>query len=237
MMSASSCTSELSTVSPLCGRTAASSGTIWAARRRSPSISPASLMLSAVAATSCSQPGHTAPATISIDLIVRADDDPHDLTVPRGKQDWEAEPHEIFYPRTTGIWQRVWLERLPACHVADLAWRTEATTAFLDVVVNGPTPPGSWLEISLHRWPADVDEPSETALTRERVALRPGQRGPDHPPGFRAGNGQPRGDRPPALVAPPAQPACVGQWNRRSRSGAVIDATAGYTGLRTVSRP
>ena len=27
-------------------------------------------------------------------------DDPHDLTKPRGKQDWQEEPHSIWYPRT-----------------------------------------------------------------------------------------------------------------------------------------
>src|SRR5437870_5105786 len=42
-------------------------------------------------------------------VVVRAFDDPHDLTQPRGKQDWLLEPHGIWYPRTTGIWQTVWL--------------------------------------------------------------------------------------------------------------------------------
>jgi beta-galactosidase/beta-glucuronidase len=43
------------------------------------------------------------------DVVVRASDDPHDLTKPRGKQDWQLNPHSIWYPRTTGIWQTVWL--------------------------------------------------------------------------------------------------------------------------------
>lgn len=43
-------------------------------------------------------------------VIVRAEDDPHDLAKPRGKQDWEPEPHAIWYPRTSGIWQPVWIE-------------------------------------------------------------------------------------------------------------------------------
>ena len=47
-------------------------------------------------------------------VVVRADDDPHDLAKPRGKQDWQLEPHSIWYPRTTGIWQTVWMERVPA---------------------------------------------------------------------------------------------------------------------------
>ena len=45
-------------------------------------------------------------------LTVLAEDDPHDLTKPRGKQDWQELPHSIWYPRTTGIWQTVWFERV-----------------------------------------------------------------------------------------------------------------------------
>jgi beta-galactosidase/beta-glucuronidase len=48
------------------------------------------------------------------EIVVRADDDPQDLAKPRGKQDWQLEPHSIWYPRTTGIWQTVWLEIVPA---------------------------------------------------------------------------------------------------------------------------
>src|SRR5688572_13213305 len=43
--------------------------------------------------------------TRDCEIIVRADDDPHDLAKPRGKQDWQLTPHSIWYPRTTGIWQ------------------------------------------------------------------------------------------------------------------------------------
>ena len=48
-----------------------------------------------------------------LEVIVQADDDPHDLSKPRGKQDWQLEPHSIWYPRTTGIWQTVWIEMMP----------------------------------------------------------------------------------------------------------------------------
>ena len=58
-----------------------------------------------------------------IEIAVRVDDDPHDLSKPRGKQDWQLEPHSIWYPRTTGIWQSVWLEPLPPTWIASLRWR------------------------------------------------------------------------------------------------------------------
>src|SRR5262249_6292551 len=57
-------------------------------------------------------------------VVVRAFDDPLDLAQPRGKQDWQLEPHAIWYPRTTGIWQPVWLERVPAAWLASLRWET-----------------------------------------------------------------------------------------------------------------
>jgi beta-galactosidase/beta-glucuronidase len=50
-------------------------------------------------------------------LVVRAEDRLADKTVPRGKQHWTAKPEGIFYTPTTGIWQTVWLEPLPARHV------------------------------------------------------------------------------------------------------------------------
>ncbi len=51
---------------------------------------------------------------------VRAYDDPADLSKPRGKQDWQLRPHSIWYPRTTGIWQTVWLERVPRTYLGKL---------------------------------------------------------------------------------------------------------------------
>jgi hypothetical protein len=55
-------------------------------------------------------------------IVVRADDDPADLAKPRGKQDWQLEPHSIWYPRTTGIWQTVWIEKVPPTWIDSLRW-------------------------------------------------------------------------------------------------------------------
>jgi beta-galactosidase/beta-glucuronidase len=55
-------------------------------------------------------------------IVVRAEDRPTDATQPRGKQDWKVKPHAIWYHRTTGIWQPVWLERVPETYLADLQW-------------------------------------------------------------------------------------------------------------------
>ena len=56
------------------------------------------------------------------EIIVKAEDDPTDLAKPRGKQDWLLEAHSIWYPRTTGIWQTVWLERLPSTYIQKIGW-------------------------------------------------------------------------------------------------------------------
>lgn len=53
-------------------------------------------------------------------VTVRAEDDPLDMSKPRGKQEWLKEPHAIWYPRTTGIWQQVWLEPVSESHIANI---------------------------------------------------------------------------------------------------------------------
>ncbi len=55
-------------------------------------------------------------------IEVCAADDPHDLAKPRGKQDWHREPHGIWYDRTTGIWQTVWMEVVPALRIEAIRW-------------------------------------------------------------------------------------------------------------------
>ena len=68
-------------------------------------------------------------------LVVRAEDDPLDVAQPRGKQDWQLEPHVIWYHRTTGIWQPVWLETVADLHIAHLAFEPDVTTGSVTVAV------------------------------------------------------------------------------------------------------
>jgi beta-galactosidase/beta-glucuronidase len=58
----------------------------------------------------------------TIVIVVRAQDDPYDLAKPRGKQDWLENPHSIWYHRTSGIWQTVWLEAVSSTYVDWLRW-------------------------------------------------------------------------------------------------------------------
>lgn len=52
-------------------------------------------------------------------LTIRVYDSAFDLTQPRGKQYWGAQPESIFYTPSGGIWQSVWLEALPRTRIAD----------------------------------------------------------------------------------------------------------------------
>ncbi len=56
------------------------------------------------------------------EIVVRAEDDSLDLEKPRGKQDWKLVPHSIWYPRTTGIWQEVWLETVSSTRIGSIHW-------------------------------------------------------------------------------------------------------------------
>ncbi|RWR15990.1 glycoside hydrolase [Microbacterium enclense] len=84
-------------------------------------------------------------------LVVRAVDRPLDVGQPRGKQEWLPEPHEIWYRRTTGIWQPVWLEQVAPTHILELTWRpTRGTDSVeLEVLTNRPLAPGAVVDVEL----------------------------------------------------------------------------------------
>jgi beta-galactosidase/beta-glucuronidase len=68
-------------------------------------------------------------------IVVRAEDDPGDLSQPRGKQTWQSHPHKVWYERTTGIWQTVWIEIVPEIHITELSWQAdpdEGVSAFIE---------------------------------------------------------------------------------------------------------
>lgn len=87
-------------------------------------------------------------------VVVRAEDHPTDLTQPRGKQDWQPEPHRIWYHRTTGIWQPVWLEPVGEYYITDLRWTPDLDRGLLG------------LQIKLNQ------EPTRTMQLRVRLSLK-----------------------------------------------------------------
>ncbi len=53
-------------------------------------------------------------------VTLRVWDPSTDRAIPRGKQYWRPKSESIFYTRTTGIWQPVWIEAVAPVHVTRL---------------------------------------------------------------------------------------------------------------------
>jgi len=69
-------------------------------------------------------------------VVVRAEDPSRDATIPRGKQYWKEKSEGIFYTRTTGIWQTVWLEPVPLRRIASLRLTPDVDAARVEVEVS-----------------------------------------------------------------------------------------------------
>ena len=89
--------------------------------------------------------GHTpfsADITAALDdgqvtVVIRAEDPPHDLAQPRGKQDWQPQPHTIWYhaPPASGS-RSGW--SVDATHIVDLRWTPELDQGLLGMSVTLP---------------------------------------------------------------------------------------------------
>ncbi|KAI9772788.1 MAG: hypothetical protein M1839_002289 [Geoglossum umbratile] len=84
-------------------------------------------------------------------VIVRAFDRAKDLTQPRGKQYWREQPESIFYTPTTGIWQPVWLEPVPAQYIDSVLLVPDIDTCTLRVEtgIAGGDPTGLSVEVEV----------------------------------------------------------------------------------------
>ncbi|MBS4179517.1 glycoside hydrolase family 2 protein [Lederbergia citrea] len=74
-------------------------------------------------------------------VVVRAEDPSKELDQPRGKQYWKEKSESIFYTRTTGIWQTVWLEAVNESYLEKVKFTPNIDTdeVVVDYVVNGGT--------------------------------------------------------------------------------------------------
>ena len=108
-----------------------------------------------------------------VEIVVQACDDPQDLAKPRGKQDWLEQPHEIWYPRTTGIWQSVWLEPVPPLRIDHIRWtpHVENWEIGLEVRLVGPLLGGCELRVRLYRG-NDVLADDRYGVTRAELGRR-----------------------------------------------------------------
>ncbi len=165
----------------------------------------------------------TAHAAPGAQVVVRASDDAGDLGVPRGKQDWQETPHAVWYPRTTGIWKTVWIERVNETRLDDVTWTSDvgAMTVTLRASIAGPTTDGLQLSVRLeaHGRTLVDDTIGVTDRTVERT-FPVGDLGVD--------------DRF-LLVWWPARPTLFDADLRLELDGRTIDQVSSYTALRTVS--
>jgi beta-galactosidase/beta-glucuronidase len=158
-------------------------------------------------------------------VIVRVEDDPTDLEKPRGKQDWQLNPHSIWYPRTTGIWQTVWLERVPTTRLAELTWTSNVDRweIGLDASVNAPL--NSKLRLGVKLWVDGLVLAQDEYLVvagevHRRIALSD--------PGIDDFRNE--------LLWSPATPRLIeAELELTDMTGRRIDYVRSYTALRTIS--
>ncbi|MDX1965438.1 MAG: glycoside hydrolase family 2 TIM barrel-domain containing protein [Pirellulales bacterium] len=158
-------------------------------------------------------------------VVVRAEDDPNDLAKPRGKQDWQLHPHSIWYPRTTGIWQGVWLEVVPAVFISTLRWtpNIERWEIGMEARIGGALSSDTYLTVKL--WSANtiIAEDRYHLLGNElmrRIALSD--------PGI--------DDYRNELLWSPARPTLIqARLNLENGAGETLDSVHSYTALRSIA--
>ena len=157
-------------------------------------------------------------------IVVRAADDPADLSKPRGKQDWQLAPHGIWYPRTTGIWQTVWLEVVPANWIGTVRWtpNLERWEIGFEAWLEGEGREGLRLNVKLHVGDLLLADDTYQVVAGEvhrRIALSD--------PGV--------DDYRNELLWSPATPTIIDAelklWGGR---GELIDTAKSYTALRSI---
>ncbi len=154
------------------------------------------------------------------DLVVRAEDDPVDSAQPRGKQDWRDEPHGIWYDRTTGIWQPVWLEVVPSVHLVEAVWTADLPAARVqgELTLSGLTD-DTWVDVTLRLGDellAETRVRATTATLTIDMSI----------PALDNAQDQRR------LLWSPESPTLVNIFTT-VRSGASEDRSTGYLGLRS----
>ncbi len=157
-------------------------------------------------------------------VIVRAEDDPADLSKPRGKQDWQLHPHSIWYYRTTGIWQTVWLERVPETHIRFIRWtpNMERWEIGFEMALAGPAREDLRVSVKLHAGGKLLAEDIYRIIAGEvhrRIALSD--------PGI--------DDYRNELLWSPATPTLIeAELRLETAGGEFIDSATSYTALRSV---
>lgn len=159
-----------------------------------------------------------------VGLVIRAEDDPADLAKPRGKQEWQLEPHSIWYPRTSGIWQTVWYEVVSRNHIGSVQWtpNVERWEVGLELRVDGPRRTDLFVQVRLRANDAVIADDTYSVVAGEvhrRVGLSD--------PGI--------DDYRNELLWSPATPTLIqAELELRSVGGEILDSVTSYTALRSL---
>lgn len=157
-------------------------------------------------------------------LVVFVEDDPADLNKPRGKQDWQREPHSIWYPRTTGIWQTVWLENVGATYIRRLRWTPifDGYELGCEVLAGGDAAPGLAVEVKVWHGERLLAADSYLMVGQEanrKIALSD--------PGIDDSRNE--------ILWSPERPTLLDAELTLYRDGQVLDRVRSYTAMRSVS--
>ncbi|MEG4353091.1 glycoside hydrolase family 2 TIM barrel-domain containing protein [Microcoleus sp. LAD1_D5] len=157
-------------------------------------------------------------------VTVWAQDDPQDLEQPRGKQDWQIEPHSIWYPRTTGIWQTVWVELVPHTYIERIRWtpQFERWEIGFEAFVAGDRKEGIQIKVKLSIGCLLLVNDTYEVLNGEihrRIALSD--------PGI--------DDYRNELLWSPEKPTLINAQVQLWADGKLLDEIKSYTAMRTVS--
>jgi beta-galactosidase/beta-glucuronidase len=157
-------------------------------------------------------------------ISVRALDDPHDLAKPRGKQDWHEHSHSIWYPRTSGIWQTVWIETLSPNSISSLQWSCDRRHWQIGVEAEIDGPPRDDLKLSIKLSLMDKVLADDTYRVVDGVVNRQLQF-PD--PGIDAARDE-------YLWTPERPTLLTAVVTLRDQNGNIIDSVESYTAMRSV---
>lgn len=157
-------------------------------------------------------------------LVLFVEDDPADLNKPRGKQDWQLEPHSIWYPRTTGIWQTVWLENVGATYIRRLRWTPifDGYELGCEVLAGGDAAPGLAVEVKVWHGGKLLAADSYLMVGQEanrKIALSD--------PGIDDSRNE--------ILWSPERPTLLDAELTLYRDGQVLDRVRSYTAMRSVS--
>lgn len=67
------------------------------------------------------------------EITVYVEDPSEDETIPRGKQYWKEKSESIWYTRTTGIWQSVWIEPINEINISNIKFMPDVDKGNINI--------------------------------------------------------------------------------------------------------